>query len=259
MRIRQDQAGYPVLDLAVQDVQPNAGGDVVVPDAVRNFAERVSADKVAEGVWFLAGGSHNSVLVEARDHLILVEAPLYDGRALAVIAKAKELVPGKPIRHVVNSHHHFDHAGGLRAAAAEGATLVTSAMAKPYFERLFAQPNRVAPDALARSGRAVSIVGVDGKLMLGDADRAVEVHEMQGSIHSLGFLMVWLPKERLLIQADAYTPGPAGAPPPPVPNANNVNLVANIERLKLDVDRILPLHSRVVPVAELYAAIGRPR
>lgn len=258
-RIRQSQAGFDTLDLAVQEVQPNAPADIAVPDAVRSFAERVTADKMADGVWFLAGGSHNSVLIEASDHLVLVEAPLYDGRALAVIAKARELVPGKPIRHVINSHHHFDHAGGLRAAAAEGATLVTSAMAKPYFERTFANPNRIAPDALARSGRSVSIVGVDGKATFGDATRPVEVHEMQGSIHSLGFMMVWLPRERLLIQADAFTPGAPGAPLPPVPNANNVNLVANIERLKLDVDRILPLHSRVVPVAELYAAIGRPR
>ena len=70
-------------------------------------------------------------------------------------------------------------------------------------------------------------------------------------------LMVYLPKEKLLIQADAYTPLPPNAPPPSPPNANNVNLVDNIERLKLAVDRILPLHGRVVPVAELYATASR--
>jgi hypothetical protein len=70
-------------------------------------------------------------------------------------------------------------------------------------------------------------------------------------------MMVWLPKERLLIEADAYTPGAAGSAPPTPPNANNLNLVQNIERLKLDVDRILPLHGRVVPVAELHTAVGK--
>jgi glyoxylase-like metal-dependent hydrolase (beta-lactamase superfamily II) len=158
---------------------------------------------------------------------------------------------------VVNSHHHFDHSGGLRGAAAEGATLVTSAMARPYFERVFSNPNSIAPDLLARSGRRAEITGVSGSLTLSDGIRTVEVHEMTGSIHVMGFLMVWLPKERLLVEADAYTPGPPGSPPPPLPNANNVNLVQNIERLKLDVDRILPLHGRVVPLAELYAAVGR--
>jgi glyoxylase-like metal-dependent hydrolase (beta-lactamase superfamily II) len=80
---------------------------------------------------------------------------------------------------------------------------------------------------------------------------------MDGSIHAQGFLMVYLPKERLLIEADAYTPQAVGMPPPAVANTNNVNLVQNIERLNLTVDRILPLHGRMVPLSELHAAIGR--
>jgi glyoxylase-like metal-dependent hydrolase (beta-lactamase superfamily II) len=72
-------------------------------------------------------------------------------------------------------------------------------------------------------------------------------------VHNDTFLMVYLPKEKLLIEADAYTPLPPNTPPPATPNANNVNLIANIERMKLSVDKILPLHGRVVPTSELYA------
>ena len=256
-RIRQTQGGFDVLDVAVREVQSNVASDIVVPDAVRGFSERVVAEKAAAGVWYLAGGSHHSVLIEMSDHLVIVESPLYDGRAAAVFAEARKLVPGKPIRYVVNSHHHFDHAGGLRAAAAAGATLVTSAVAKAPFERALANPNRISPDLLARSGRNVNLIGVRGKHDLSDSTRRVEVHEIDASIHAQGFLMVHLPKERLLIQADAYTPLATGMPPPAVPNANNVNLVQNIERLNLGVDRILPLHGRIVPLSELHAAIGR--
>lgn len=256
-RIRQTAGGYPVFDLQVTDVKPNAAVDTAVPDAASNHAERVASTPLAPGLWFLGGGSHHSVLVEMRDHLVIVESPLYDGRAEAVFAEAKRIVPGKPIRTVINSHHHFDHAGGLRAAVAEGATVVASARAKPYFERVFANPNSVAPDRLARSGRRSEIVGVSGKHVISDGARTIEVHEMQGSVHAQGFLMVWLPAEKVLVQADAYTPGAPGAAPPPVPNANNVNLVQNIERLGLPVERIAPLHGRVVPLAELHAAIGR--
>jgi glyoxylase-like metal-dependent hydrolase (beta-lactamase superfamily II) len=174
-----------------------------------------------------------------------------------VMAEVKKLAPGKPIRTVINSHHHFDHSGGLRAAVAEGASLVTSAMAKPYFERVFANPNSISPDLLAKSGRKAAIAGVNGKLVISDAMRTIEVHEMTGSIHAMGFNMVWLPKERLLIEADAWTPGPPNSPPPPVVNANNQNLVQNIERLNLNVDRILPLHSRIATMAELYSMVGR--
>ena len=257
MRIKQSQGAWPVLDLTVTEVKADTPVDISVPDNVRTARENVTTEKVAEGVWFLAGGSHNSVAIELADQIVLVESPLYDGRALAVFAVANQLVPGKKVKTVVNSHHHFDHSGGLRAAVAEGAQLVTSAMAKPYFERVFANPNRVAPDRLALQGGKPNIMGISGSTVLKDATRQVEVHEMQGSVHAQGFLMVWLPKERLLIEADAYTPGPAGSPPPPAPNANHVNLVQNIERLGIVPERILPLHGRVVPLAELYAQIGR--
>lgn len=255
-RIRQTQGGFPVLDLKVSGV--SAGPvDINVPDSVKAFAENVAVQPAAPGVWFLAGGSHNSVAIELSDQIVLVESPLYDGRALAVLAAANKLVPGKSVKTVINSHHHFDHSGGLRAAAGEGAQLITSTQAKAYFDRVFANPNRVAPDRLAQSGRKPSIVAAGEKTVLRDSLRTVEVHEMQGSVHAQGFMMVWLPAEKLLIQADAYTPGPPNSPPPAVPNGNQVNLVQNIERLGLQPERILPLHSRMAAYSELLAQIGR--
>lgn len=251
-RIQQSQGGFPVLDLAVKEVQVNAPAAIELPESVRTATERVTTERVADGVWFVAGGSHNSVAIEMKDHLILVEAPLNDMRTGAVIDQVKQLAPGKPIRYVINSHHHFDHSGGLRAAAAEGATIITQAANKPYFERAFATATRLAPDRLAKSGRKPAFRTVDDRLTLTDGARTVEIYRMADSAHTDTFLMVYLPKERLLIEADAYTPSPPNTPPPPQPNANNVNLIQNIERLKLSVDRILPLHGRVVPLAELY-------
>ena len=256
-RILSSLGGFPVLDLTVNEVKPNAPAAIEVPPLVSAATEKVTVDKVADGVWFLAGGSHNSVAIEMRDHVMVVESPLFDGRALPVLAEVKKLAPGKPIRFVVNSHHHFDHSGGLRTAVAEGATLVTSELARPYFEQVLANPNRLSPDAMEKSGRKASLTGVPGQRRFTDGDRVVDVHFIEGSVHARGFMMVYLPREKLLIEADAFTPGPPGAPPPATPNALHVNLVQNIERLNLQVDRILPLHGRVVPVSELYAAIGR--
>jgi len=257
-RIRQTMGGFQVLDVTVKEVQPNVAAAIVVPEAARNQGERVVAEKAADGVWFLAGGSHNSVLIEQKDHLVLVEAPLGDARSQAVIDQAKQLVPGKPVRFMVNSHGHFDHSGGVRTAAAEGATIVVQAASVPFFERALANPNRVRPDLLAKSGRKANVLGVGERFELGDASRPIELHRLIAGPHSDSFLMVYLPRERLLIQADAFTPGAPGSAPPAVPNANHVSLVANIERLKLPVERILPLHGRMVPLAELYTAVGRP-
>jgi glyoxylase-like metal-dependent hydrolase (beta-lactamase superfamily II) len=257
MKIQQSQGGFPVLDVNVRQVEPNTPADIQVPDAVRAASEKVTIDKVADGVWFVSGGSHNSVAIEMNDHMILVESPLNDGRALPVIEQVRQLAPGKPIRYLINSHQHFDHAGGVRAAVAEGATVITQAGNQAYFERAFALRNKIAPDRLAASGKKVKFRTVNDKLVLTDGARTIEIHRIKGSAHNDTFLMVYLPGEKLLIEADAYTPLPPNAPQPSPPNPNNVNLVENIERLKLSIDRILPLHGRVVPAADLYAAAGK--
>ncbi len=95
---------------------------------------------------------------------------------------------------------------------------------------------------------------------MSDGTRTLELLPIDGSVHTETFLMVYLPKEKLLIEADAYTPLAPNAPPPATPNANNVNLIENIERRKLAIDKILPLHGRVVPLSELYTtAKATPR
>ena len=256
MRIQQSQGGFQVLDVAVKEVQPNAPAEIQLPALVRDASERVTTEKVADGVWFVGGGSHNSVAIEMKDHIVMVEAPLFEGRTAPVIEQVRQLAPGKPLRYVINSHSHFDHSGGLRTAVAEGATIVTHAANKPYFESAFATASTISPDRLAKSAKRAEVVGVADKLVMNDGARVVEIHPIRDSVHSETFLMVYLPKEKLLVEADAFTPAPPNTPPPAQPNANHVNLIENIERLNLSVDRILPLHGRVVPLADLYTAAG---
>ena len=257
MRILQSLGGFPVLDLVVNDVKPNAPAGIDIPAAVMTATERVTTDSAAKGVWFIAGSSHNSVAIEMKDHMMLVESPLYDGRALPVLAEVKKLGNGKPIRYVVNSHHHFDHSGGLRAAVADGVTLVTSELARPFFERTFATANQISPDAMQKSGKKAVVTGVIGKRSFTDGERVVDVYFIEGSVHAQGFMMVHLPNEKILVEADAYTPGSPDAPAPARPNDLHVNLVQNIERLKLNVEQILPLHGRKVLVGELYTAAAK--
>ena len=259
-RIKQSAGGFPTLDLTVTDARPNAAVEIAVPDSVRqepNPYARVATQMVADGVWYLTGGTHHSVLIEMKDHLILVEAPLNDERTVAVLDEARNLAPGKPVRYVVNSHHHFDHAGGLRAAAAEGATVITHEINRAYFERTLAAPATIRPDRLAKSGTRGVVEGVRDKRVLTDGGRTVEIHHIAGVLHDDGLLMVYLPKEQLLCQADTFTPIPPGATPPMPPSPFNLGLADNLARLGLAVDRHLPLHGRMVPNAELARQIGK--
>ena len=260
MKIRQAAGGFPALDLTVAEVQPNAAVDITVPDPVRQATNpygRVQSQLVTEGVWYLTGGSHHSVLIEMKDHLILVEAPLDDSRSAAVVAEVQKLVSGKPLRYLVISHHHFDHSGGVRGVAAEGVTVITHESSRAFFEQSLANPATISPDRLARSGKKSVVEGVRDKRVLTDGMRTVEIHHIAGNLHSESLLMVYLPKEKLLSQADAFTPPPPNAPPPSVVNPSTVNLTENVARLNLAVDQHLPLHGRIVPGADLQKAIGR--
>jgi glyoxylase-like metal-dependent hydrolase (beta-lactamase superfamily II) len=65
------------------------------------------------------------IAVDFTDHTTLFESGQNEIRTLGVITEAERLVPGKPIKDVINTHSHFDHSVGLRAFVAEGAAILT--------------------------------------------------------------------------------------------------------------------------------------
>ena len=258
-RIRQTIGGYPALDLTVTDVQPNVAVDVAVPDPIKQTSApygKTATQMAADGVWYITGGSHHSVLIEMKDHVILVESPLNDDRAAAVLAEVKSLVPNKPIKYVIATHHHFDHAGGLPAIAAEGIPIIAHDVNKAFLDKALAAPATIRPDRLAKSGKKGTVEGMKDKRVLTDGSRTVELHSVAGNNHHAGIVMVYLPKEKLVVEADVYNPPAPNAPPPASVNTNWVNLSDNIKRLSMTVDQILPLHGRIMPLAELHKSIG---
>jgi glyoxylase-like metal-dependent hydrolase (beta-lactamase superfamily II) len=260
-KIVQKQGGFPVLELTVTSVKANPGLEVTVPESVKTAtppAVRVVSQKIAEGVWFMGGGSHNSVLVEFPTYLAMIEAPLGDARSMAVMAEAKKLVPGKPIKYLINSHHHFDHLGGVRAYVAEGATIISNEMNVPFYNKIFSAPHDLAPDELAKNPKKAEIIPVKEKYVLSEGDRSIEIYHVDGDFHNADIQMMYLPKEKILVEADDYTPDAPGVPAPsgPRPKMFEANLSKQLQRLKLDVVTIAPLHGVVVPFSEFEKAVG---
>lgn len=244
------------VTLAKQDVDADAGDLAAPADAAKAPAvagpppPMVTAELLSKGIWWLAGGSHHSVLVEFADHLTLIEAPLNEERVLAVIAKARELVPGKPLTQVVNSHHHFDHTGGIRAAMSEGLTVITHQGNVAFFQEVAKRSHTIVADALSKSGKAGSIEGVEGRRTMTDGTMTMDVLTVSGP-HSQTMLVAHFPKAKLLVEVDVYTPGGAvqmfGKP-----------FLDDIQQRKLAIDRIVPLHGAIAPYAQFVKEASAP-
>ena len=264
-RIVRTAGGKLRLDLTISSVKANPAVHIVVPDGMRaamSAPVKATADKLADGVYWIKGGQWHSVAIDQADHIVVVDAPIDEARSLAVIAKVKETIPNKPIKYVINTHAHFDHAGGLRTYVDEGATIVTMPMNQAFYERAWREPRTLNPDRLTQSGKTPRFEPVlNGKAVLSDGRRAIEIHEQVGTAHNDAIVMVYLPKEKILIQVDAWNTEAVTAPyldtiGGDFVNPYMVNLYENILRLKLDVGQIVPLHGpRTATVAELRKAL----
>jgi glyoxylase-like metal-dependent hydrolase (beta-lactamase superfamily II) len=228
-------------------------------------APRVETQKLADGVWLLGGSSHNSVAVEFRDFVAVVEAPLDEQRSLAVIAEIVRLVPKKPIRFVVNTHDHFDHMGGLRTYHHIGATIITHKRNRVFFEEEYLNyvPRTLEPDLVTlyqpteiREGYVMETVAEN--YVISDGTRNLHVSYVQPLAHVEGMLMAYLQKEKIVIEADLYDP-PAAGEPAAAANASNRSFYDHVQRLGLDVATVAPIHGRAVPWSDFLKVVGKAR
>jgi glyoxylase-like metal-dependent hydrolase (beta-lactamase superfamily II) len=271
--IVQKQGGYPVLDLAITDVKPNVEANIQPqqgrgrggaggPGGPGGGANgEVPTEKLADGVYLILGG-YAAVGVEFADSITVIEGPQSEQRATEIIETTKKLIPNKKIKYVVNTHNHFDHASGLRTFVAEGATVITHQINKPYYEKVWANPHTLGPDKMAQAKAKPKFETMTERKTLTDGNQVIELYRVDGSTHNDGMIMAYLPKLKIIVEADEFNPPAAVATASPKNiNPYNVNLAANIDRLKLEVDRIIPIHypndARKVVKSELLMAIGK--
>jgi glyoxylase-like metal-dependent hydrolase (beta-lactamase superfamily II) len=242
-------AGHNAFGGVLKSVVANAcGAPPDVPDAVARatFPVRVETRTLAEGVYLLGGGSHNSAAVEFRNFIAVFEAPLDEARSLAVIDAIVRLIPDKPIRWVVNSHQHFDHIGGLRAYMHVGATIITHFKNYEFLKRdvLNYSQRTLAPDMVSlwpptELAEGYYYEAIRENFIVSDGTRNLNVHYVNPLSHVEGMLIAYLPGERLLFEADLVgTNQPASAEPA----RDQISFYHAVRKLGLDVDRIIPVH-----------------
>jgi glyoxylase-like metal-dependent hydrolase (beta-lactamase superfamily II) len=214
-------------------------------------AYQVQAQPVARGVWLLTGNNGaNSVLLEFADHLTLFEAPTNRAWGQAVIDAARRTVPGKALTQVIISHHHFDHTGGLRVAVAEGLELVTQAGNVDWFKELMARPVTHFPDKLSEAPRPLRTLAVDDYLQMADAALTVDIYRTIDNAHMADGLFAYVPEHKLLLQGDLFDRGWEVY-------FWGDTYDANVAYRGLDVERDVPIHGTVTPIAEVHELLAK--
>jgi glyoxylase-like metal-dependent hydrolase (beta-lactamase superfamily II) len=248
------RGGAPPVGGAPAGGPPPAGG----AGGAQAAAAAPPVEKLGEGA-FKIGGNYTSLAIDMGDHVLVVESGQNDARGLAVMAAARQAIPNKPIRFVVNSHPHFDHASGLAAAVAEGATILTHRNNEEVLERLLAGPRTLIGDSLSKvTNRRTNVVEAvsDRDVRRGTNGKVVELHRLPNE-HSDGMLAVYLPAEKVIWSADITAVNPSAAQLPILKSA-----VEAINRLKLDYNTWIQAHppnpDRPITKADVTAAVATP-
>lgn len=212
--------------------------------------------ELAPGISQVVGGSHNSLVVEMADHLIVFDAPVSEWQSRWTIDAARAKYGQKPVKYLVQTHHHMDHAGGVRTYAAEGATILVGQGDRPHFEKVLAAPHQIDGDALQQKPRAAQLEEIADKKVLSDGKRTVEVLRLDNP-HAEGMLIGYIPDARLGWVADLWSPGRDKLGDKA--NPGQVALVEAVKRLSSTPERFAGGHGSTADYAPLAALAGQPQ
>ena len=275
-KIVQKRAGLSWTDLTITDVKANAaaptppapaggrgrGGEGAGARGAAPAPPPMTTKKLGDGIFMTTGG-YRSVAVEFKDHIVLIEGPNNEMTTTNIIAEVKKAIPNKPIKYVVNTHTHFDHSGGLRAAVAEGATIITHESNKPLYEKWFSNHRTlVMPDKLSQSEKKAKFEYIGEKKILKDELNTVELYHLKGAHHAEDIIIAYLPKIKTVVEADAFNAPAPNAPAPQTINGFEKVFASELERLKIDYTTIIPIHQpaggdREIKKADLLKNIGQ--
>jgi glyoxylase-like metal-dependent hydrolase (beta-lactamase superfamily II) len=253
--ISQTRGGWPFFEVSVTAAKANPAdlATLAPPPPARPGgpggppggapALTVTTEKLGDGLYRLTTGpgSYDSVVVEFKSYIMMLEAGQSEARALAYVAEIKKLFPNKPIRYVMDTHPHSDHTGGLPVLVAEGATIITQKNNEAFLSKALNTPRTLMSDTLAKNPKKAKFETVEEKRVYSDGTRVVEMYHIFPAPHSNGLIIAYIPKEKVIFQGDfSVNPGEPA-------NDHVAAIVPVLDKLNLDYVRYINVHASAAP------------
>lgn len=151
---------------------------------------------------------------------------------------------------MIPTHHHDDHAGGLRPIVAEGATILTTPKNKSFFEAMMQAKFTSQPDSLSRAPRPAKIEVIkDEKFVLTDGKQKLELYNIGLNPHTEEMLIAYLPQNGLVFQADLWHGLPV--------NKTGLFFLEWLKKSKLSVQKIYGVHNEGITLEEIAALMAK--
>lgn len=228
-----------------------------VPEGFRavTFPTPTPVTKHADKIYTTSAGGYNVLFVDFNDHIFVMEAPGTDRVSLQAIDQIKKTIPNKPIKYVAVTHHHDDHAGGIRTYMAEGATLIITPGEQEFFNKVSKVRFSADPDTLTRKPREPQFEPVqNGKRVLTDGTTTVEIYDIGVGPHAEGMLVAYFPAHKMIYQGDLLNrPGNGDEA---IANDTSAHFLKWIDTKKLDVALTIPVHGPPTTIEEFRKAVA---
>jgi glyoxylase-like metal-dependent hydrolase (beta-lactamase superfamily II) len=228
--------------------------DSDVPSYDTRASRGLRLAELGPGVQYVVGGTHNSLIVEMKDYLVVFDSPVSDWQSNWTLSAAHAKYLKKPVKYLVLTHHHMDHAGGLRAYASDGVTIVAGPGTAEHWKRVLAAPFTRNPDLGSQDLSRTPIVEVADKWTVTDGQRQVEAYVIAPNPHADGMLIGYVVDQKLAYVTDIWIPG---APLGDKLNPAQAALVAGVKKAGIQPAKFAGGHGSTADYATLTALDGK--
>jgi len=217
-------------------------GEVMIPTSIMDYTNEppeIDPEKgyfvteIMNGLYWLSDGTYQVMFLTTGEGVIVVDAPPSLGeKYLNAVAE----VTDEPITHVIYSHIHKDHIGAANQFP-DDATIIAHEVTAKHLE-MKNDPNRPIPT-----------VTFDDSYTLTVGSQTIEL-SYEGSFHSKGDIMIFAPKQNVLMVVDHFHPGSAPFKAFAITKDMNNYIAAHDKMLEIDPALIISGHTEILATTD---------